>query len=478
MQALPLQTGWLVPAQRLHKLAAVLSKHGFAGLARRVLTGHSDGDLIANRRAIGERVARVLAELGPTYIKLGQLLATREDLFPREVTTALGMLHADVPPMKPKEVLRAIEDALGVPPDVAFLAIDPAPLAAASVGQVHRARLRSGERVVIKVQRPALPETVVADLTLLRWLASLLQRAMPEVALMDPLALLDAFERSLTAELDFRNEAENARRLERLLDGAPEVRVPRVHHEWTRRTLLVLEEVRGRRLGELSDVERQRARARLLRAFARQILDHGVFHADPHPGNLLVEDSGKIVLLDLGAVDAVDGDLRAGLHRLVTAMALGRKRALCDAVLALSPNGNTVSRGEASGASRGARCEAVPSSMPVSIDRARLERDLAALVEAGRGRGHGAQVLGQMVAVGRVHKLKLSPSLVALVRALALLDGVLRGLDQARDLVADLRRELVRSLLRRVGETARSLAGRLRAAVRRLANLLPARLLR
>jgi ubiquinone biosynthesis protein len=163
-----------------------------------------------------------------------------------------------------------------------------------------------------------------------------------------------------------------------------------------------------------------------LRAFSRQILDHGVVHADPHPGNVLVEDDGRVVLLDLGAVDAVDAQLRGGLKRMVSAMALGRKRALCDAVLALSPDGATV-----------------------SIDRARLEADLEQLVEGARGRGDGAQVLGQMVAVGRNHRLRLSPSLVALVRAMALLDGVLRGLDPARDLVADLRTELLHSVARR-----------------------------
>lgn len=449
--------GWLVPAGRLHRVAFVLARHGFGELADRVLTGRGDGDLVRNRERLGERIARVLADLGPTYVKLGQLLSTREDLLPPEVTRALAQLCASVPPMKPRLVLRTVESALGVPASNAFAWFDEEPLAAASIGQVHRARLRSGDEVVVKVQRPGLAATVAADLQLLRWMASLLARAMPEVAALDPESLVDAFERSITAELDFRHEADNAARLAALLDGAPEVRVPRVYTTYTRRQLLVLEHVRGKKLRELDEAGQKQARRALLRAFARQILDHGVFHADPHPGNVLVEPDGRVVLLDLGAVDAVDGPLRAGLGRLVRAVALGRKRALCEAVLALSPNGAVV-----------------------SVDRARLEADLQQLL-ADANAGDGARMLAGMVGIGRTHRLKMAPPLVALVRALALLDGVLRGLDPARDLVADLRRELLlfftrsarRALVRLTAWPLR-LFERLRHLRTRLRRMLPA----
>jgi predicted unusual protein kinase regulating ubiquinone biosynthesis (AarF/ABC1/UbiB family) len=142
---------------------------------------------------------------------------------------------------------------------------------------------------------------------------------------------------------------------------------------------------------------------------------------------VLVEADGRVVLLDLGAVDALDAPLRAGLGRLIRAVALGRKRALCEAVLALSPDGASV-----------------------SIDRAALENELAALIAEAGANATGAKLIGDMVSIGRRHRLRLEPKLVALVRALALLDGVLRGLDPARDLVADLRREAVAMLLRRV----------------------------
>src|SRR6478672_10421808 len=163
--------GWLIPAGRIQKVAFVLARHGFGELAERVLSGRTDGDLVRNRERVGERVARVLADLGPTYIKLGQLLATREDLFPPEVTRALAGLHSGVPPMKPRVVERLLKRALGDDFTRAFESIDPAPLAAASIGQVHRAVLRGGERVVIKIQRPGLKSTVASDLAIMRLFA-------------------------------------------------------------------------------------------------------------------------------------------------------------------------------------------------------------------------------------------------------------------------------------------------------------------
>jgi ubiquinone biosynthesis protein len=399
-------------------LALVLARHGL---------GHVlDGGAPAERRErLAARVARVLAELGPTYIKLGQLLATREDLFPPDVTRALGALHADVPPMKPAVLLRVARRALGQPLETVFAWFDPSPLAAASIGQVHRARLRNGDPVVVKVQRPGLGAQVAADLALLRQVAALLAWRYPEIAAWDPPSLVDAFERSLAAELDFRGEAQNAEKLAAALEDAPEVRVPMVYAEWTRRDLLVMEWVQGRRLDALSVAERADARRHLLRAFSRQVLDHGLFHADPHPGNMLIEDDGRLVLLDLGAVDALARPLRRKLGRLVRALALRRTHALTQAVLELSPP-------------------------PQPIDRPQLRSDLGLLVGDLKARKSGARILSRMVAIGRTYRLRMPPTLVALVRALALLDGVLRNLDPGRDVVGDLRREFVIAMFRRL----------------------------
>ena len=408
----------------------VLVRHGFGELVGRLGlprfgAAPSLEAASMSRDRLGKRIARVLADLGPTYVKLGQLMATREDLLPPEIISALRELHASAPHMKSRIVSRVIYEALGQSPEQAFASFDHAPLAAASIGQVHRARLHSGEEVVVKVQRPHLPSIVAGDLALMRMFAKLLVQAVPEVASYDPLALLDAFERSIEAELDFRREAENAKDLAKLLAGAREVRVPSIRAAY--RTVLVMELVHGQKVGALDAASQKRARASLLRAFVRQVLDHGVFHADPHPGNLLVEKNGRVVLLDLGAVERIDAKLRMGLLRVVLAMALRRKRALGAAVV-----------------------EVAVSDPNVKIDRARLEVELAQLVDDTSSGADGAKLVGQMIAISRTHALRMPPALLGLARAMAILDGVLRSLDPAADLVADMRREIVPAVMRSV----------------------------
>src|SRR5206468_1590271 len=190
---------------------------------------------------------------------------------------------------------------------------------------------------------------------------------------------------------------------------------------------LVMEYVRGHKIGALDVPARARARASLMRAFVRQILDHGVFHADPHPGNLLIEEGGRVVLLDLGAVERIDGKLRMGLLRVVLAFALRRRNALGAAVVDV------------------AVCDP-----KVTIDRPRLANELATLVDDTSRGANGAQLVGQMVAISRTHALRMPPALLGLTRALAILDGVLRGLDPAANIVADVRRELVPAIARAV----------------------------
>jgi ubiquinone biosynthesis protein len=433
---------WAFPIGRVHRVAVVLALHGFGELVARLgiatqtalaatsaPSDHGESDK-ASRDRLGARLARVLADLGPTYVKLGQLLATREDVLPPEIVRPLAALHANVPPVSTRAIKKAVREALGMPVERAFRAFDNVPIAAASIGQVHRAVLPSGEEVVVKVQRPGLAAMVQSDLALMRWLAELLAATVPEVASYDPVALVRAFERSMLAELDYRNEATNAARLEALLARADEVRIPRIHAEWTRPTLLVMERVSGTRIDALTGASRDAAYTRLLRVFVRQILEHGVFHADPHPGNVLVSD-GKIVLLDFGAVETLTPEARRGLFRLVLAASRKKPRALGDAVVALAEQQSPSERSPAAESARAA-----------------LDRDLVDLV-CQLESSSGAALVGRMVSVSRTHHLRLPASLLALCRALAMLDGVLRTLAPAKNLVRELRREVLFALLRR-----------------------------
>jgi ubiquinone biosynthesis protein len=425
----PTRIGWLQAAGRLQRVGLVLARHGFGEVVSSigVMVPRLPGSLppMPSRERLAQRLADVMTELGPTYIKLGQLLATRADLFPPEVTRALSSLHASVAPIPYAEVRRTIEHELGRTLSSVFPHFEERSLAAASIGQVHRARLPDGTNVVVKVQRPGLRVMVEADLAIMRRLAQLLAQSVPEVAAYDPVSLVEAFARSIRQELDFRTEAKNAAKLRTVLAGASEAHVPHVYDTYTTERVLVMEFVAGVRLSEVPPEARQRVRAALIRAFVRQTVEFGVFHADPHPGNLLVLEDGRVVLLDLGTIDELDDHLRASLFRMGFALSLGMKGALSDSVVAIAR-----------------------SDDPATLDKPRLRRDIDEVLR-GASQG-GAMVLGQMFAMSRVHALRMPPALLALMRALAILDGVLRGLDPSGDLVRDVRREVAWAALRRM----------------------------
>lgn len=426
--------GWLDTARRLQRVGFVLARHGFGEVVTRI--GLAVPKLpFADKRVprpgrFAMRLADTLTELGPTYLKLGQLLATRVDLFPAEVIAALGTLHAAVRPMPFAQVQHTIEESLGRPLGQCFGQFDESCLAAASIGQVHRARLLDGTEVVVKVQRPGLVSLVQADLTIMRRLAALLAQHVEEIAAYDPVALVDAFERSIAQELDFRTEAQNARRLRETLGAGSPVFIPQVFEHKTAERVLLMEYVAGVPLRDVPPARRVWVRSVLLRAFVRQALDHGVFHADPHPGNILVCRDGRVALLDFGSIDRLDPALRAQLMRLAIGLSLHRDGLLCQTLIRI-------------GGAHGR-----------SVDELRLRRELNALL-ASAGRGDGPRVIEQVLAISRAHRLRLPPALLSLARMLALLDGVLRGLAPERDAVADLRREFVWAIGRRAGALLR-----------------------
>lgn len=448
------RTSWLDAARRLQRIGVVLARHGFGEIVARIgvvvprLPGATSPAPSSERLA--RRLADALSELGPTYIKLGQLLATRADLFPPEVVRALSALHASVRPMPPRLVTRTLDAELGQPHQHAFARFEPECLAAASIAQVHRATLHDGTEVVVKLQRPSLRAQVDADLAIMLVVARLLEHHVPEVAAYAPVSLVEAFASSIVLELDFRNEAENARRLRELLREAAEVQVPRVYETWTTERMLVMEYVPGTRLALLPEPARAAARQALLRAFARQTIEHGVFHADPHPGNLLALPDGRVALLDHGMVAALPEYTRTRLARLCLALVLRRHAELGEHVIALSN-----------------------STDAESIDRRRLEDDIATWLRTASC-GGSAGMLGQLMTMSRVHRLHLPAALLSLMRMLAILDGVLRGLDPAGDVVRDLRRELVRAFARQLPRATAAHARRLPRVTTRAVRTLAA----
>jgi ubiquinone biosynthesis protein len=307
---------------RATQIAAIIAKHG--------LKAAKEDD-----RARPARLRAALEELGPTFCKLGQILSTRPDLIPPEVAEELSRLQDRVPPLTEAEVVQVMEEELGVPWEDVFESIEPEPLAAGTIGQVHRARLDGGERVVVKVQRPGAAEEIERDLGLFALFAEKAEGREALSGLVDIPAVVEHLSSSLRRELDFREEAANLERMSEVLADFPHLGVPAVHEQLSTKRLLVMDEIQGVPLREApAGDDRRRAAKELLDAFYRQVLTEGFFHADPHPGNLLWADGG-IFLLDLGMVGMLDEETRGLLLLLLLAFYREDAEFLADLLLML-----------------------------------------------------------------------------------------------------------------------------------------------
>jgi ubiquinone biosynthesis protein len=291
---------------RTARIAAVVAKHGLR-------------DRLERGQSRPARLRAALEELGPTFAKLGQILSTRPDLVPPEVVAELASLQDSVPPLTEAQVVQVMEEELGVPWEDVFEHIEPEPLAAGTIGQVHRARLEGGHRVVVKVQRPGAAEEIERDLGLLALFAEKAEGREALQGLVDIPAVVEHLSSSLRRELDFREEAANIDRMRALLVSYPRLSVPWVHTRLSTGRLLVMDEVVGVPLREAPPGEpRQEAARQLLEAFYRQVLREGFFHADPHPGNLLWAND-QIHLLDLGMTGSLEDESRELLLLLLLA---------------------------------------------------------------------------------------------------------------------------------------------------------------
>jgi ubiquinone biosynthesis protein len=323
---------------RLHEIASVFIRHGLgdfvqrigiAGLlerAGRMLNFGAAGD--SPRLDQASRVRLALEELGPTFVKLGQVMATRVDLFPPRWIEELEKLHAQVPPVPFEELLPELERALGGSPFKLFRDIDTRAHAAASIAQVHRARLADGTPVVLKIRRPGVRDKIEADLRLLRRVSELIEAEIPEARRYRPAEIAAQFARSLEREVDFATETRNIQRFAQNFAGDPHIVIPRIFPEWTSEVLLVQEHVEGAPATDPAAVaaaglDRKVLAARGVDVFLKMILIDGLFHADPHPGNVFYLPGNRIVVIDFGMVGRLSPqrrrqviDLLAGLARM------------------------------------------------------------------------------------------------------------------------------------------------------------------
>ncbi|MFZ9888306.1 MAG: ABC1 kinase family protein, partial [Myxococcota bacterium] len=314
---------------RARQIARVMARHGFAPFLRRV---PGLGRLISSHdertptEPVEVRFCLMLEELGPTFVKLGQILSMRSDLLPLAFTRELSRLQDQVPPVPFADVRLQIERGLGRPLDELFASVDENPLASASIAQVHAARLGDGADVVVKVQRPGIAHEIRADASILLLLARLLELVLEEFATYRVHDLAQEFERGLLAELDFTSEAQNLRAFRAFNQDREGVYVPRVFDELCCRTVVTMERVWGRRISDLAaeeDQERTRSVVeRLVLVNFEHIFVDGMFHADPHPGNVLVREDGSIAFIDMGLMGRLARDTQDRMLILLLAITL------------------------------------------------------------------------------------------------------------------------------------------------------------
>jgi len=339
---------------RLRQIIAVLVRHGFGEMLSRTALGSLVvGKSETGNRALGERVRLVVTDLGPSFVKLGQIMSTRPDLVPAEVILELKKLQDRVPPVPFPEIKTQIETDLGAQIHEVFEAFDETPLASASVGQVHRARIRledgSPRDVVVKVQRPNIKQTSERDMELLFLLAGAIERAVPESRIYSPSKMVSEFDRSISAELDFGLEADHAVRFAKNFEGLPHVRFPKIYRRMSSKRVLVLEFFDGLKVYEAvkrgfdgEDITRT-----MLSITIKSIFEDGFFHADPHPGNILImgQSAAPVIgMIDLGLVGRLTPQLRDKTIDLMVAAVQEDYRGLADALYAIGTPTKKVDR--------------------------------------------------------------------------------------------------------------------------------------
>ena len=428
---------------RLQEIAGVLIRYGFGDMVRRIgMAGaleragrllHWDDPEAMAHMAPPERVRCALQDLGPTFVKLGQVMATRVDLLSPEWTTELGKLQNAVPALPFAQVRPQLVEDLGADPEAVFERLEETPLAAASLAQTHRAWLADGSAVVLKVRRPGIRDTVEADLRLMARLAEIVEERAPDLRRYHPAEVVQQFSASLRRELDFAAEGRNAERIAANFAGHDEVVVPRVYWEWTSERLNVQECLQGIAGTDLAAVDAAGLdRAQLAATGAgivlKMVLEDGFFHADPHPGNIFYLPDGRIGVIDFGMVGRVSEQRRFQIVQLLHGLVERESAPVADVLMEWGEGGGEV-------------------------DEARLQADVGAFVDQYRGVPlkdlHMGLMLTDVTTILRDNGLSLPPDLALMIKAFLTLEGMGRQLDPDFDMAGAARPFLQRVVLQR-----------------------------
>jgi len=418
-------------SRRYSQISRIAVRHGLGPYLRGRRLRREDA--AGGRAALAASLRHALEEGGVTFTKLGQLLSTRRDLLPEEFTAELGQLQDRAEPAPWEQVEEVIARSLGVPAGQVFAELDPVPAAAASIAQVHKARLRCGDgpdaEVAVKVQRPGIRVTVEQDLDILMGIAAKLENRTRWARTYGLVALAQGFAVAMREELDFRVEARNMTAMaaswpaqQRAVGDSVLVALPELYDQVSSEHVLVIEWLDGvslRKAGPLID-DRGLDRAKLTRALMRsmvyQLTEGGVFHADPHPGNIMLLADDRLALLDFGSVGRLDAQLRAGLQNLLLAIGRGDPAAFRDALLDLV-------------------------SYPDELDEQQLERALGQFMalHLGGGAAPSAELFTDLFRLGSRFELTIPAEVGTVLRAMATMDGTLTLIEPGFDLVVEAR---------------------------------------
>ncbi|MDO8911201.1 MAG: AarF/UbiB family protein [Phenylobacterium sp.] len=375
-----------------------------------------------------EGFVEALEELGPTFVKLGQIMATRSDMLPPELTERLGRLHDDVSPVPFEWIREQLTVDLGGSPDELFAEFSATPIAAASIAQVYAARLRTGEDVVVKVRRPGIEAVMRADLRLLAAAARVVERRVPALRRHQPMRVVTELSEVLLEEIDFRIEARNQMEIRK---RATVFHVPLVHEQFTTQWTMVSTRVRGRSPNAAFRSE-EPALARTLapeaaRGLLGMILLDGVFHADPHPGNVLVTPDGRLVLLDFGSVGRLSAKRREQVLVVLGSLVDADVGAVSDVLMDWAGRAGPAPPGLEQGVERFFVRYAADSGRPIRL----------------------AEAIAEFISIAREHALTLPPDLLLLMRALGIAEGLARTLDPDLDVVGAIAPVVVRAFASR-----------------------------
>jgi len=408
---------------RFRTVAFIVARHGFGPLlmrtplGRRLFDKPPESDAALRETSAPVRFAKLLAALGPTYIKLGQILSMRKDIFAPEWIEALETLQDDAPRLPFTAIREQVEAGLGGTLEDLYASFEQEPLATASIAQTHRARTKDGDEVVVKVQRPGIEATMRSDLDLLYLCAQVLAASIDEMKLVGVVAVVEEFEKGLLRELNFNQELSNLLEFQRNLDPGRKVTVPRPYPELSTRTVLTMQFFKGRPIRKLTprSPEAQAVVNEIVHAALKQVLVDGVFHGDPHAGNLLYDEDGTVCMIDLGMVGRVSPEQRDDIVTLAIATISNDATTIARLLLKMGTPTQRVNLSE----------------LKSDIERIRSKH----LVVQNFGEYDSAGFIAEFGKAAGRYRIKLASDMAILAKAAATLEDIIRTLHPEVDLI-------------------------------------------